>query len=236
MTDPLTERRAVPWKLTDVAFAGLFVIVGSVVIIVLARLIGKSGDDSESVNPLVLFLLQGLFLLAVWIIAVRVRGATWRSLGMRASQGRGGILIVAPALLLMIAASATYGVFVQSAGIDFLIPPTLEEQGTMLGEGLYAPLNALVFVVWGPFTEELFFRGFLLTILAPIIGPFRAVLVSSALFAGVHVSVSTLIPIFLIGLVLGWLYLRTRSLLQPYLAHAAWNLLVTLVGVFVIEQ
>lgn len=236
MTDPLTERQAVPWKPADVAFAAVFVIVGSVVIIVLTRLIWKSGDSPESVNPLVLFLLQGLFLLAVWIIAVRVRGATWRSLGMRASQVRGGSLLIAPALLLMVAASAAYGVFVQSAGIEILIPPTLEEQEIRLGEGIYALLNALVFVVWGPFTEELFFRGFLLTVLAPMIGPFRAVLLSAALFAGVHVSVSTFIPIFLMGLVLAWLYLRTRSLLQPYLAHAAWNLLMTLVGFYLIEQ
>ncbi|MCH9010933.1 MAG: hypothetical protein IIC21_09945, partial [Chloroflexi bacterium] len=96
MTDAHTERQAVPWKLRDVAYASLFVIVGTVVIGAIARLIGKSGDGSEPVNPLLLFLLQGLFLLAVWIIAVRVRGATWRSLGMRASRVRGGNLLVAP--------------------------------------------------------------------------------------------------------------------------------------------
>ena len=135
----------------------------------------------------------------------------------------------------MIVSSAAYGLFVQGAGIEFLIPPTLDEQGISLGEGLYALLNAFMFVVWGPFTEELFFRGFLLMVLVPMIGPVRAVLVSAALFASVHVSVSTMIPIFLIGLVLAWLYLRTRSLLQSYLAHAAWNLLVTLVGFFIIE-
>lgn len=236
VTDSLTERQAVPWKLKDVAFAGLFVIIGTVIIAALARILGNSGDGSESVNPLVLFSLQGLFFLAVWIIAVRVRGATWRSLGMRVSQVRSGSLLVVPALFLMIAASAAYGLFVQSAGIEILIPPTLDEQDIRLGEGLQALLNALVFVVWGPFTEELFFRGFLLTVLAPMIGPFRAMLLSAALFAGVHVSVSTLIPIFMMGLVLGWLYIRTRSLLQPYLAHAAWNLLVTLVGFYLIEQ
>lgn len=235
MTDAHTERQAVPWKLRDVAYASLFVIVGTIVIGALMRLIGESGDGSEPVNPLLLFMLQGLFLLAVWIIAVRVRGATWRSLGMRASRVRGGNLLVAPALLLMIASGAAYGVFVQNAGIEILIPPTLEEQDIRLGEGLYALLNASVFVIWGPFTEELFFRGFLLTVLAPMIGPFRAALLSAALFAGVHVSVSTMIPIFMMGLVLAWLYMRTRSLLQPYLAHAAWNLLVTLVGVYLVE-
>lgn len=223
------------WKLRDVAFAAILVIAGSVIIGVLACLIGISCSDSEAVNPFVMFLLQGLFVLAVWIFAVRARGATWPSLGLRASEGRGGSLLVAPALLVMIAASAAYGLLVQTAGIEYLLPPTLEEQGNKLGEGLYAPLNAFVFVVWGPFSEELFFRGFLLTALAPIIGPFRASVASAALFAGVHVFPSTLIPIFLIGLVLAWLYLRTRSLWQPFLAHAAWNLLVTLAGVYVLE-
>ncbi len=235
VTDPIAERQTVTWKLTDVAFAALLVIIGSVAILLLAGLIRKSGDGSEAVNPFLIFSLQGLFVLAVWIFAVRIRGASWQSLGLRASQRHGGIRIVVPALLMMLAASAAYGVFVQVAGIEFLIPTTLEEQGTRLGEGLYAPLNAFVFVVWGPFTEELFFRGFLLTALASMIGPLRAVVVTAALFAGAHVFISTLIPIFLIGLVLGWLYLRTRSLLQSYLAHAAWNLLVMLVGFYAFE-
>ena len=96
-------------------------------------------------------------------------------------------------------------------------------------------VSAFMFVVWAPFAEELFFRGFILSALASMIGPLRAAVVTAALFAGAHVFISTMIPIFLLGLVLAWLYLRTRSLLQAYLAHAAWNLLVTLVGVFLVE-
>jgi membrane protease YdiL (CAAX protease family) len=82
----------------------------------------------------------------------------------------------------------------------------------------------MVVVVWGPFAEEVFFRGFLLAALLPALGPTRAAAVSSAIFAGAHLTLSTMMPIFVTGMLLSWLYLRSRSIWPPFMAHAVQNL------------
>jgi membrane protease YdiL (CAAX protease family) len=47
--------------------------------------------------------------------------------------------------------------------------------------------------------------------------------VSSALFAAAHLSVGAAVPAFVSGMLLAWLYLRTRSIWPPVTAHALQN-------------
>ena len=48
---------------------------------------------------------------------------------------------------------------------------------------------------------------------------------ASAVFAAAHASLAVVLPLFVIGLLLSWLYLRTGSIWPPFAAHAAQNLL-----------
>ena len=46
---------------------------------------------------------------------------------------------------------------------------------------------------------------------------------SAALFAAIHLSLESLLPIFLLGLALAWVYQRTGNLLAPITMHATVN-------------
>ena len=46
---------------------------------------------------------------------------------------------------------------------------------------------------------------------------------SAALFAAIHLSLLSLLPIFVLGLGLAWVYDRTKSLLAPMAMHATVN-------------
>ena len=93
-------------------------------------------------------------------------------------------------------------------------------------------LLAVTAAVIAPVVEELVFRGFLLTRWARRFGV-RSGLVSTALLFGVlHFALAPLGATAL-GLVAGVLYLRTRSLVAPILAHATANstiVLATILG------
>lgn len=79
----------------------------------------------------------------------------------------------------------------------------------------------LVAVLLGPFLEELLFRGFLQPYLGQFMSAPAALVVSSALFAGLHGVVG--VPIFALSLLLGWLQQRTRCLWIPWSLHALHN-------------
>ena len=86
-------------------------------------------------------------------------------------------------------------------------------------------------------TEELGFRGYIINRLIHL-GPFKALLLSSVLFGLWHIPPSLILlgsgvgrcalyvfNIFLLGILLGYLFLASKSLLAPSLFHGVWNAL-----------
>ena len=82
---------------------------------------------------------------------------------------------------------------------------------------------AFTAIVLAPLFEETLFRGVLLPVIGQRWGPGRGVLVSAAIFALAHLSLGELVPLFLLGLGLGWLRWRTGRLAAPVLMHGLWN-------------
>ncbi len=91
-------------------------------------------------------------------------------------------------------------------------------------------LVLLAFVVTPAICEELLCRGALLHAFLPRLGPTRAVLLSSLLFALLHLSFYRLLPTLLLGVLFAVITLRSGSVVPAMVAHALNNLSVVLVG------
>ncbi len=77
-----------------------------------------------------------------------------------------------------------------------------------------------------PFFEELFFRGLIQTTLMRLGRPWLAILLSALVFGFAHSGVPQTVPtIFVLGLALGYVFYRTRSLAASFALHALFNLL-----------
>jgi membrane protease YdiL (CAAX protease family) len=74
--------------------------------------------------------------------------------------------------------------------------------------------------------EELAFRGVVLSALGRVLGARDAVVVSALLFMVIHLTVLSFPHLFLIGLALGFLRVKTGSLYPCMLLHFVHNLLV----------
>ena len=78
-------------------------------------------------------------------------------------------------------------------------------------------------LVLAPLFEETLFRGVLLPVLARRWGGGWGVLLSAAAFALAHLSLGELLPLFVLGLGLGWLRLQSGRLGASVLMHGLWN-------------
>ncbi|MEO6398801.1 MAG: CPBP family intramembrane glutamic endopeptidase [Tepidiformaceae bacterium] len=78
-------------------------------------------------------------------------------------------------------------------------------------------------VVGAPFTEELFFRGFVFAGLTRW-GFWPAAAISALLFAFVHFDPGSVVPFFAIGLAMAWLFWSRGSLWDAVLFHFLFNL------------
>jgi uncharacterized protein len=84
-------------------------------------------------------------------------------------------------------------------------------------------LLALTASVAAPLFEEYLFRGFLLTSLTRYFSGWQSIALSALIFAIAHLSVSEILPLATLGMVLGYVYQRTGSLLASMLLHGLWN-------------
>lgn len=85
--------------------------------------------------------------------------------------------------------------------------------------------------VAAPVFEEILFRGFLLPSLTRYLPIWGAIGLSSLIFAAAHLSFSEVLPLTVLGSILGFAYVRSRNLLSSILLHSTWNS-VTMIGLF----
>lgn len=80
-----------------------------------------------------------------------------------------------------------------------------------------------VICVIAPVLEEVLCRGIVLRGLLNRYRPDKAILFSAIFFAAIHLNPWQGIVAFFLGLLTGWLYFKTRSVLPGIILHAAYN-------------
>lgn len=128
-------------------------------------------------------------------------------------------------------ALAALGLLLPSMWLQEQIPelPNVSEE---LFEGLIStPWGYVVIGLMAPFAEELVFRGAILRSLLKWNGShWIGIAISAALFALVHMNPAQMPHAFLIGLLLGWMYYRTDSIIPGMVYHWVNNSVAFAVG------
>ncbi|ALS02325.1 hypothetical protein ATZ33_13295 [Enterococcus silesiacus] len=116
--------------------------------------------------------------------------------------------------------------------INYLgITETLQnDSDIMIVSQLLSPITIIVVLgIIGPIVEELFYRQMLISSLSTYVPSWFAILISSFLFACLHMDARTLnegllvIPYFFSGIILGILYKKTDNILFPIILHVFVN-------------
>ena len=97
-------------------------------------------------------------------------------------------------------------------------------------------LFGFVMLILMPVGEEILFRGIAYTGFAGRFGQAKGTVLSALLFAALHGYIRSFmpsvlggIPIFLMGVTLVWLYIRTKSLIPCMITHSLVNLILILI-------
>ncbi len=90
----------------------------------------------------------------------------------------------------------------------------------MVGTGGWTILSV---IICAPILEEILFRGLILESCRERFGGALAVLISSLLFGLIHGIPVQIVNAFVVGLILGYIYIRTGSLITTIILHAINN-------------
>jgi len=206
---------SVPWKPID-NWIGIFLLVLVLAGIFAAAAMGLGARFAQNAS---LIIVQLLYLIPL-IVVFAYRRVSIRSLGFGkfdvATLGIGcGLLIISYMIILV------HNLILVALGVD-----TQGQQVVDLFASLDSPIwFMLVGVVFAPVIEEIFFRGFLFQGFRQQYGWIRAGLLSSAIFAIGHLDLVALIPTFILGCLLAYMYHRSNSVWPGIILHFLVNAL-----------
>lgn len=156
-----------------------------------------------------------LALLAVGIAAFGFGNAT-TELGLRRFPAR-WIFIAVGVVVLMVVVSAALEQVLHAGEEQGLAPTRWHPERA----GAFAA-NAVVITAVGPFTEELFYRGLGIRVLAFVGAPTAATATALA-FGFAHGLLVALPVLGIFGLLLAWIRIRSESVWPAVFAHALYN-------------
>jgi membrane protease YdiL (CAAX protease family) len=207
----------VPWSARDVWWGVFFLGVWWVLFVVISFLLELL--EAEVNLGLFIGLAELFLLLPVWWFAIRKHAVGWEALGLRGFKGRmlgTGCGLMALSFLFNFFYSTFLAFFDLRTQVD--LAPIFAE--------LSSPWWLLLAgVVVAPVVEEVFFRGFAFAGLRKRYEWKKAAVISSALFAVIHLQPTALIPIFVLGLMFAYLYQRSDSIWPAILMHVSTNAL-----------
>lgn len=165
------------------------------------------------------------FFAAVWVVGlVRDRQKpAWERVGFARDTG---FVRFRPVLIpLLIVLGFSLNMFVSLAFDILPIPEDVmndyADKSSMLGETTM--LSVLATAIFAPLSEELIFRGMMISRLRRALPAWAAALIPSVIFGLIHGQIILISYAFLLGLFLSYIRIRARSTAASALLHAAFN-------------
>ena len=204
---------SVPWKFSDNWIGvSLLALIDVAIFIITLR-----ASKNELAQSALIVVLELAYLLPV-ILIFAWRRIHWKYLGFGRFEGSAlgigcGLLILGYFVILL------HNILLYYLGIE-----TQGEEIVKFFTELDSPAWFLIVgTISAPFVEEVFFRGFLFQGLRQRYGWISAMLLSSAIFAIAHLDLVALIPTFILGNVLAYVYHRSNSVWPGMILHFLVN-------------
>jgi membrane protease YdiL (CAAX protease family) len=165
----------------------------------------------------------------ILIVAKFTFARGWKGLGLRLRTlpwdlGYGFLTLLAVWPLVMAMMSLTVRIL-QALDREFEVPQ--HEALQLITQSDALPLQVLMVVlavVIAPLVEEMLFRGLFQTMFRSYLRrPWPAILLTSVLFAIIHLNPEHWPALFVLSIGLGYSYEKSGSLLRPILMHALFN-------------
>lgn len=167
-----------------------------------------------------------LFMTLILVIKA-VKGITWAELGWKKVKLGQSIKDILKVWGLTWLIHIAYMIILVSLGIT----PEENELAKLLQKPtlLMLLINILIIAVAAPMIEETLFRGILFGSLRTYCGYWTAIVISAAIFSALHFELIGFVPRFVLGIGLGYLYIKHQSIFPSMGLHALNNLLAVII-------
>jgi membrane protease YdiL (CAAX protease family) len=216
---------SVPWSVGDTWLGVVLLVLLSVGMLVAVFM----GINTQFMQNIGVLFLEMIYILPIVLIFLW-RRIHWKYLGF----GKFTLNVMGLGCGLLIGG---YAIIIAHNALLYVFG--IEAQGDQIFDIFDQLESPIWFFITGaviaPIVEEIFFRGFLFQGFRQKYGWMPALFLSSAIFGAAHLDPVSLIPTFVLGCVLAYVYHRSNSVWPGILFHAAINSF-SLCAVYVISQ
>ena len=211
--------------------------------------VSSSSQDMTMFKELQMIYSVSFFLLPPFVIAFLYQKNIFDFFGLRRSPQVSSLLLV-PVLIVVLLPFINWTMLINSSmhfpqslqGLEEFMR-NLEEKAKVLTQlMLYSPsvnqliLNLIIIALLPALGEELFFRGILQKHLIEWLkNDFWGILTTAFIFSAFHMQFLSFLPRFILGIVLGYLFVSSKSLWLNIVAHFTNNALAV-VSFFVLAK
>lgn len=189
-----------------IVFAGIEILVGSLVLLAYQLLMG-TGTELDAMGVIISSGLAGVVTIAVFL------AAKWAVVSRHWIRTR-------PWTVLFWCVIATLGSLIPSSWLQELMPELPNTAEKAFDLVLKDRWGYFIVGLLAPLFEELVFRGAILReLLKWKENPWIGIIISAMLFSLVHMNPVQMPHAFLVGILLGWLYYRTDSIIPGVTWH-----------------
>ena len=224
------------WGIVDLLLGILLYLVPVGMLAVAAYIVQRlalnpAADVRVVLQSLSALAIEGLLVLPVWVLAVLRKRGGWAAVGFRRFVPLLGLTLPLAYLIVAFIGEGLWG-----AVIFTMKWPTQRSMEPIFGGNpLGIAIGFVAISIVGPVAEETFFRGFVIGGLRRRFGAIGALLLSALFFSLLHPPYTIFPIIFLLGALLGLLYLQTGSLWPGILMHGLFNT-VAFIAQFALSQ
>ena len=189
-----------------IVFAGIEILVGSLVLLAYQLLMG-TGTELDAMGVIISSGLAGVVTIAVFL------AAKWAVVSRHWIRTR-------PWTVLFWCVVATLGSLIPSSWLQELMPELPNTAEKAFDLVLKDRWGYFIVGLLAPLSEEFVFRGAILReLLKWKENPWIGIIISAMLFSLVHMNPVQMPHAFLVGILLGWLYYRTNSIIPGVTWH-----------------
>lgn len=219
-----------PWSIKDLITTSITAIILGVITIFTLRSFGGLQEAFENSSQKSLFLLVGIVLqwliisIPIVLVTIKKYGFKWKDFGFNKIGFFKLISTVLSGYLVYFAVSILLVVILLTNNIQIpgyqLQPSLAPEFGDSLVNIVF---GALTIAIIAPILEEIIFRGYFLQTLVNKIGSFWGSIATATIFSLIHYPWQSFIPIFILGLIMNSLVIKTKSIWPAIVFHITNN-------------
>jgi uncharacterized protein len=232
----------VPWDIKDVLIVlvsiSAFLLISYFTIQLLDLRSYFSNEKTNSLTILLIFLIQWVVILIPLIIL------TWKKYKLKIKHfgfnkvGKWNTTkLIIGAFLTYIFISLIINILIIYTGVKIPGYQIQEKVIPLFGDDTVSIVLAGIIIVGiAPFLEEIFFRGFLLRTIVNKYGILCGTVITALIFAIFHMQWASIIPIFIIGLIINSIVINSKSLYPSILFHMFNNGLAFTVELLILKD